>query len=250
VAVHAIQEDGSTQHICDGTVISAEVVLTSASCVHRSGKMVMEDELVLLLGYVDPEYDTVHELENEIVREVKSFIMHPTFKINDDNSYSPDFAMIVMSSPVRFNSKVRSMCLSRHNDIIDNNAVLNGIVVTWQHKTIGVTTRSVPQIHTVPVVSSKSCLAGKLQSNSFCSGKISEASSCDVTPGSGLLMRSNEGWTLRGIVSKNLIDPTTKKCNLDASFVFADLREQPDWIMDTASSQKSLPLLSDDSLLE
>jgi secreted trypsin-like serine protease len=248
VSVNAIQQDGSTEKICDGTVISSEVVLTSATCVHRNGELLLEDEIILEMGRPDPTYDSVNDLEGQIIREVKAFIMHPTFKVTDDNKYIPDFAMVVMANPVRFDvnatDSVLSVCNSQRSLPSESNSVSTGMLVTWSTSMHEGKVRQVPQQQLVPVLSKKACSkSNDLADDTFCSGKVNEKSFCSVKPGSALMMRGAKGWELRGIVSKNLIDPTTKACNMDESFVFTHLNS--DWIAQTVEEQKSLPLIED-----
>jgi secreted trypsin-like serine protease len=242
VSVNAIQQDGSTEKICDGTVISSEVVLTSASCVHRNGDLLLEDEIILEMGRPDPSYDTVHDLDGQIVREVKAFIMHPTFKVTDDNKYIPDFAMVVMANPVKFDVNagpiIFPVCKSRRSQTIENSSgILTGMLVTNNDGA------KAPHKQLVPVLPKKACSKSIDQADTFCSGKVNEKSLCSVKSGSGLMMRGSNGWELKGVVTKNLIDPTTKVCNMEESFVFTKLDD--DWIGQTLEEQKTLPLIED-----
>lgn len=93
-----------------------------------------------------------------------------------------------------------------------------------------------PKKVALPVVSQEMCLRShraflNLTSEAtFCAGKQDGRGPCTGDSGAGFMIKRNERWTLRGIVSIALEDPVSKSCDLTKYFIFADVAKVVRWL--------------------
>lgn len=64
----------------------------------------------------------------------------------------------------------------------------------------------------------------------FIGNNDGEKGPCTGDSGGGFMMLRNAKWTLRGIVSVALEDPSNKSCDLTKYFIFADVAKVIKWI--------------------
>jgi Trypsin len=180
-----------------------------------------------------------------LTHDVKKLIVHPDFNTNEVNVPEPDILLAVMKKSVVFSPTVRPICLTPLRSSVKTLTGRSGVMVGWQRSSIDLLAKAIPRMSQVPVSSSKRCMNGFEADDKFCSMRMDSARSCDVAPGTGLVIKGKRDWKLRAIVSMALYDSTTKQCNTDSRFVFTDLGQHSDWIESMVKKQNSLPLISD-----
>lgn len=94
------------RYICSATIIANNKILTAAYCVHRKYSVSLE------LGTLDTDeqYYTVNVSQQEI-------FVHPQY--SDDPVYVNDIAVILLKSPLKFDSKVGKIDRVNGNYVID-----------------------------------------------------------------------------------------------------------------------------------
>ncbi|XP_063710167.1 serine protease gd-like [Culicoides brevitarsis] len=215
---------------CGGTLISDQVILTAAHCIHlTSDDILSKNEIVLHVGRFDIDDWTEGEY---ILPKVKNIFVHPDYKRYSQTSFDADIAVIVLRQSITFTQFIRPVCLWHGKS---PTASQSGIVVGWGRDETGVPTSKPNQIE-MPVVSNATCLESEptyqyLTSNrTFCAGRRDGSGPCNGDSGGGFLMKNNGKWYLRGIVSTSLYDKETKSCDVRNFSVFTDVAKFLQWI--------------------
>jgi secreted trypsin-like serine protease len=224
---------------CDASLISAKVAISSASCAYNGRIMMRPKKLLLQLGRSNTDPTEM------LTQKVNKLIVHPDFNTNEVNVPEPDILLAVMKKSIAFGPTVRSICMTPLRSSAENLIGSSGMMVGWQRASIDLLAKAVPRLNQVPVSSSKRCMNGFEADDKFCSMKTDSDRSCDVAPGTGLVVKGKRDWKLRALVSIPLYDPITKQCNTNSRFVFTDLGQHSDWIESMVKKQNPLPLISD-----
>ncbi|KAG8564517.1 hypothetical protein GDO81_016502 [Engystomops pustulosus] len=179
------------KHVCNGAVVSENLVLTSANCV--AGREAFRSVGLIVAG--------LHDLESSSQAQkqpVKKIIIHPRYNPSSKNN---DFALIQLQRPFQYNSYVRPICLPYGHSKMEPSDL--GVVTGWH---LNVKLSSKLQQLEVPVLLDDVCkkLNGGITDSMFCGGTISgeDSASCLAQSGAPLVYLSDSGnYFIYGIVS-------------------------------------------------
>ncbi|KAK5638711.1 hypothetical protein RI129_013006 [Pyrocoelia pectoralis] len=205
VAMFHLQKSETYKFKCAGNLISNNHVITAAHCVRHLNKpeTLPHENIILVLG----KHNIKSWATRSEIRDVKEIYVHPDYRQPSD----ADISIISMYKSSR--------CRCR----LGEGRALQRV-------------RSRTKEIKMPVVSQEDCLRAderfiQLTSNrTFCAGYRNGSGLCTGDSGGGFVMRHNGRWTLRGIVSAALVDPSTRSCDVNNYMVFSDVVRYKRWI--------------------
>ncbi|KAL7034191.1 hypothetical protein ACKWTF_007887 [Chironomus riparius] len=236
LAAYYHNDIGNTGFICGGSLVSSKVVLTAAHCIHdKQDQVVKQPEQALI--YLGKYF--LHSQSNErdfLVSGVTKFIIHPDWS-SVTESFDSDIAAVVLLRTIQFTNFIQPICIwsSTHSysDMINQ----QGIVAGYGKTEFTITASDKPYWTELPVVDERSCLESnsvfiKITSRrTFCAGNRDGRGPCNGDSGGGFIMKSNNKWYLRGIVSAALFDKEMYMCDTKNYAVFTDVAIFKDWIL-------------------
>lgn len=213
---------------CGGTLISANVVISSAHCFHMYKRKLTANEVLVFLGR--------HNLKSwnedgSLAAPCDDIFIHPGYDSNLKN-YDADIAVIVLKNDVSFSKYIRPACMWSGPTSLDYVVGERGTIIGWGHSSVSNT----PQQIEATITSNDICFKtnqtySSLSSNrTFCAGdkNYSGRSPCNGDSGAGLMLLKNGRWVLRGIVSAALT--TSDECHDNDYVIYADVAKFVDWI--------------------
>lgn len=107
----------SRNHICGGSVVSPDYVITAAHCVDGLDRALFS--VVIGSNYL--------EENNQLFYNISQIIIHPNY---NDNQKISDIALLRLSQRIDFGQKISSICLPDSSDV---SAIFNQnvVVVGW-----------------------------------------------------------------------------------------------------------------------
>jgi secreted trypsin-like serine protease len=225
------QTSGSFKFHCAGTLVSNNIVVTAAHCIHESfNKTLGLQEAVLFIGRFDILEWTKRDYETRAVRE---FIIHQEYKIqqhSSDHSVA-DIALIVMEQPVEFNKFIQPICLPDVNE----GGRINYLLAGWERDEFGAIEHGVPLKTGVPYIPIRNCRVKNRSSpvdntSIICVGGKNWRGPCNVDSGGAIISEMNQRWYLSGIMSAALPDAGIRFCNLKRYNIFTKVSEFNSWI--------------------
>lgn len=207
---------------CGGSLISETMVVTAAHCVYT----VKEDRVVVSMGRYD--LDNYHEQGAE-GRDIVRAITHPDFStlVEPDS----DIALLILQRPVIFNEIIRPICLweSTESEV----TVESGSVAGWGTDELGNSVTRYPHVVEAKIASDAECASkwstAKSIKRTLCAGNLDGSGPCLGDSGGGLMVKRNNRWLLRGVVSKGERS-TVKHCNNNQYVLYCDVSKHLTWI--------------------
>lgn len=235
--------------ICGGSLISTRLVITAAHCVHNKGssRPNKAEEATFYLGkYHINKISETHDW----MLGVERFEIHEDWDSND-LSYDADIAIAILRQTITFTAYIKAICLWTSTTSYEDLVSKTGIVAGWGRTEDSADASDRPKFSKVPVVSSDRCLRsdsafGKLTSDrTFCGGSrlVSRSSRkkklielifrtnegpCNGDSGGGLIIKDQDKWYLRGVVSASLVGE--HGCDVKNYAIFTDVQWYVRWI--------------------
>ncbi|XP_049915642.1 transmembrane protease serine 9-like [Epinephelus moara] len=182
-------------HVCGGSLINREWVMSAAHCFSSSSTSGWQ----VSLG----RQNLQGENPNEVSRTVATIILHPNY---DSDTSNNDIALLRLSSPVTFTDYIRPVCLAASDSVF--NSGTDSWVTGWGAVEEGV---SLPFPETlqeveVPVVGNRQCNClngvGTITDNMICAGLLAGGKdSCQGDSGGPMVNQQGSVWVQSGVVS-------------------------------------------------
>ncbi|XP_070504786.1 toll-like receptor Tollo [Chironomus tepperi] len=212
VAVHL-----HDKYHCGGVLISNKKVVTAARCVYNK---LARDLMVILGSHTFKKFET-----GKATTSVYRIRLNPEFDI-DAGNVDADVAVLILNDEVKFTMYVRPIAMMDINP--DSVTVNDGMVVSYGRIGAGSTVN--PRQIQTQIHDSQDCSisSNEASDRTFCG----QSDVCTEDVGSGLFIKYDNHYYLRGIVS-SVIGVNNDVCDDNSKDIFTDIYKFTEWIANT-----------------
>ncbi|KAH8388322.1 hypothetical protein KR093_003860 [Drosophila rubida] len=214
----------SLNFFCGGTLLSSSTVISAAHCFRFTGRNVQASSTVVSLGR-----NTIDVFSEGELRDVTQLLINDRY--NEAEFTEADLALLRLATPVTFNDYIVPICLWSESFPLQLPSGYKAYVAGWGADGNGNVNTQLSKIADVNIVSEPNCLRelpGRLVQPSAICAKKSGTGPCASDGGGGLMLRENNVWLLRAIISTGLVKENT--CDLTKPAVYTDVAKHIAWV--------------------
>ncbi|KAH8278705.1 hypothetical protein KR018_007540 [Drosophila ironensis] len=226
VGIFERRERNGPRFFCGGTLLSTLTVLSAAHCFRLRGQDLPASRAAVSLGR-----NSLDILSPGEFRGVVQVFIHENYRVEIQTE--ADLALVRMDAPVRFTDFIVPICLWDSSRRIQLPQGYRTYVAGWGPDESGTGNSDISKVTDLSIVSETNCTMVLpqvlVQPSSICARKVG-AGPCASDGGGPLMLREDNVWVLRGVISAGAVNVKENTCDLTKPSVFTDVAKHIAWV--------------------